>query len=764
MSSNAEDTPRTTITSLPTELITRIVRLSSPKPSWDNASERSAHLRNLALVCRAFRGPAQEELFRHVVLPSAAASRAFVAVIKSGGGARFASTPRSLRAGEDGDVGTDQESFALPFIAKCCSRLEAVWLRRIDLLDVVAVASGPAMKKLLCRGCKFVATLHGPKAKALSLTRLGIRDCGGSAHLDPHSFPNVLSLDISLADPDDYDDVNAFANSLGEQLSSLCVGEAPEHADPLVILKPYLFKSLRNLDSRLHLRHLTPFLSPLPSHIRHFRAEAPYLPGRAGRYIWASMLIEAQLGQSNCSCLERLEHLRCGTVDLGPTPSTKFAEKLENLLKVLRPETLTLPTPATPSSLPLHLLAALYAPFLPSLVLASGTSISLSSAGGETVTGLASVAAQLFADAGKTDEALGATEEDKKEVLAWLDRIAKFEFVGQDALKALDTELSTRTYLVGSTPTAADYSLVAALYPNFSQAPHSAHLSHPSLSRHFDHIQHLPSIAAALTRAQAEFGPSPVPINAADVPVVEVKPEVKVKKVPKGDAAAVPAKEAVKEAATVEKDAAAPKEKEEAGAGQVKREKKEKKPAAPKAKAPEPVIEAPAPWMVDLRVGKIIDVKLHPDADAMYVETIDCGEAEPRTVVSGLVNYIPIEQMRGKTLITVCNLKPANLRGIKSFAMVLCASSKDGKSGGIEFVDPPEGSLPGDRVYFEGFEANVPVDQLNPKRKIFETVQPGFTTLDTKEAAWVSEDKKVHRIMSAKGVCTVPTLVGASLS
>lgn len=34
----------------------------------------------------------------------------------------------------------------------------------------------------------------------------------------------------------------------------------------------------------------------------------------------------------------------------------------------------------------------------------------------------------------------------------------------------------------------------------------------------------------------------------------------------------------------------------------------------------------------------------HPDADTLYVETIDVGEAEPRTVVSGLVNYIPIEE------------------------------------------------------------------------------------------------------------------------
>ena len=70
------------------------------------------------------------------------------------------------------------------------------------------------------------------------------------------------------------------------------------------------------------------------------------------------------------------------------------------------------------------------------------------------------------------------------------------------------------------------------------------------------------------------------------------------------------------------------------------------------------------------------------------------GEPEgPRTVVSGLVNYIPIDEMRDKYLVAVvcrpfplssgdsyvlmrvcnkCNLKPANMRGVKSHAMVLC--------------------------------------------------------------------------------------------
>lgn len=70
-------------------------------------------------------------------------------------------------------------------------------------------------------------------------------------------------------------------------------------------------------------------------------------------------------------------------------------------------------------------------------------------------------------------------------------------------------------------------------------------------------------------------------------------------------------------------------------------------------------------------------------------------------------------------------LQPANMRGIKSFAMVLAATSKDGKGGpgSVELMQPPAGSVPGDRVYFEGFEDHKPETQLNPKKKIFETVQ-----------------------------------------
>lgn len=77
---------------------------------------------------------------------------------------------------------------------------------------------------------------------------------------------------------------------------------------------------------------------------------------------------------------------------------------------------------------------------------------------------------------------------------------------------------------------------------------------------------------------------------------------------------------------------------------------------------------------MDIRVGKIVEVSKHPDADALYVEKIDLGEVKTRIIVSGLVNYIPIEEMQGRMVVVLCNLKPAKMRGVESQGMVLCAS------------------------------------------------------------------------------------------
>lgn len=55
---------------------------------------------------------------------------------------------------------------------------------------------------------------------------------------------------------------------------------------------------------------------------------------------------------------------------------------------------------------------------------------------------------------------------------------------------------------------------------------------------------------------------------------------------------------------------------------------------------------------------------------------------------------------------------------------------------------------------------------LNPKKKVFETIQPGFTTTAALEAAWVDKEAgTTHRMRTAEGgFCTVTKFVGASLS
>lgn len=46
-----------------------------------------------------------------------------------------------------------------------------------------------------------------------------------------------------------------------------------------------------------------------------------------------------------------------------------------------------------------------------------------------------------------------------------------------------------------------------------------------------------------------------------------------------------------------------------------------------------------------MRIGRIVNVKKHPDADSLYVEEVDVGEVQHRTIVSGLVKHVPLEQV-----------------------------------------------------------------------------------------------------------------------
>lgn len=86
---------------------------------------------------------------------------------------------------------------------------------------------------------------------------------------------------------------------------------------------------------------------------------------------------------------------------------------------------------------------------------------------------------------------------------------------------------------------------------------------------------------------------------------------------------------------------------------------KAEKPKAEKAAAAPPAEEVMEPYRIDLRVGKIVHVEKHPDADSLYLEKIDFGEpAGPRTIISGLVNHLSVEDMQDRWVVCMCNLKP----------------------------------------------------------------------------------------------------------
>ena len=79
---------------------------------------------------------------------------------------------------------------------------------------------------------------------------------------------------------------------------------------------------------------------------------------------------------------------------------------------------------------------------------------------------------------------------------------------------------------------------------------------------------------------------------------------------------------------------------------------------------------------VELKVGTIISAEKHPKADRLLVEQIDLGE-ETRQIVSGIAASFSPEEVVGKKVIVVTNLKPVKLRGVESQGMILCASNAD---------------------------------------------------------------------------------------
>src|SRR5699024_5368353 len=79
---------------------------------------------------------------------------------------------------------------------------------------------------------------------------------------------------------------------------------------------------------------------------------------------------------------------------------------------------------------------------------------------------------------------------------------------------------------------------------------------------------------------------------------------------------------------------------------------------------------------VDLRVAQVISAEPVPKADRLLKLQLDLGY-EQRQVVSGIAKHYSPDELQGKKVICVTNLKPVKLRGEMSFGMVVAASEED---------------------------------------------------------------------------------------
>jgi len=167
-------------------------------------------------------------------------------------------------------------------------------------------------------------------------------------------------------------------------------------------------------------------------------------------------------------------------------------------------------------------------------------------------------------------------------------------------------------------------------------------------------------------------------------------------------------------------------------------EQKKMSPAGDKSPAGQAKEGTKEPVAIDFEVGKIAAIRRHPNAEKLYIETVQMGDGE-RQIVSGLVPYLKEEELLGKLVVIVKNLKPAVLRGAESQGMLLAAE----KNGVLEVLSPAD-AKPGDKVTIEG-KGTGEAAQTGSAAALPEITIDQFATvkLEVKDSVALADGKKM---------------------
>jgi len=134
-------------------------------------------------------------------------------------------------------------------------------------------------------------------------------------------------------------------------------------------------------------------------------------------------------------------------------------------------------------------------------------------------------------------------------------------------------------------------------------------------------------------------------------------------------------------------------------------------PKADEAKKDEPAVKKDMPpagpfadfRRLDIRVAEVVEAKDHPDAEKLFVLKVNAGEE--RQIVAGLRAFYKAEELIGRKVLMVMNLKPAKLRGMMSQGMLLAADDEE-LGGNIVVLLKPTNDVPNGTKFGCGLESN----------------------------------------------------------
>mmetsp|Transcript_17667 Transcript_17667/g.31976 ORF Transcript_17667/g.31976 Transcript_17667/m.31976 type:complete len:228 (+) Transcript_17667:71-754(+) len=159
---------------------------------------------------------------------------------------------------------------------------------------------------------------------------------------------------------------------------------------------------------------------------------------------------------------------------------------------------------------------------------------------------------------------------------------------------------------------------------------------------------------------------------------------------------------------------------------------------------------------IDFRVGEIKAAERHPESEKLIIEQIDLGEeGGPRTICSGIAKYFSPEEIVGRRVVVVANLKERKLAGVPSNGMLLCAKADvpEGEEAALEIVEAPAGAAVGERVVIEDAESGPHGEAANAnqvqKKKMYEKVAPHLCTNEQGEVCY-----KTFVFNTSGGPCT----------